>query len=156
MNKSNDPFALWALAGIIGVIVRDVYSYIAQSIGLAKFYIWQIGADLMISPQTVHTFWGNLLGWLIDLTIGAMFGVVIGLLLEWRGQKNYIIKGWGVGLMAWLFFFGLIFHNLPETRKLAPLDPASNLSAFIGHSIYGITTAVVYVKWLAKRAGVSR
>jgi hypothetical protein len=65
MNKSNDPFALWALAGIIGVIVRDVYSYIAQSIGLAKFYIWQIGADLMISPQTVHTFWGNLLGWLI-------------------------------------------------------------------------------------------
>jgi len=55
--------------------------------------------------------------------------------------------------MAWVFLYGLLYHNIPFTTKTAPAEAVSNLSAFIGHSIFGITTAVVYVKLLSKYAG---
>jgi hypothetical protein len=150
MLKTKDQFTLWALSGIIGVVVRDTYSLFARLIGLAKFYIWQQAASIFTAQSQLNTIWGNTVGFLADILIGASFGVCTGLLLKWQGTKNYILKGWGVGGMAWLFLYGLVYHNLPYTTKTAPAEALSNLSAFIGHSIFGITTAVVYVKWLGK------
>lgn len=151
MQKSRDPFVMWIISGIIGVIVRDVYSLLAKIIGLAKFFIWNVGAALFVKVSEIKTFQGTVLGLLTDLVVGGMLGVVIGLLLEWRGTKNYIIKGWGVGLLAWLFFYGLLFHNIPHTMAQAPDDAMSNLSAFIGHSIYGIITSIIYIRFFAKK-----
>lgn len=151
MIKNKDPFVFWVLSGIIGAYTRNAYSFFAKEIGLAKFYIWQVGASLLIPKAQTQTMPGIILGFLIDAVMGGIFGVIIGLLLEWRGQKNYIVKGMGVGLMAWMFFYGILFHNLPFTTESAPNDPLSNISAFIGHSIFGIAAAVVYVKFFSKR-----
>lgn len=142
----DDHFYLWIISGVIGVVVRDIYSFLAKLIGLAKFYIWNIGADLFINGKEVHSFFGYILGFFTDIVVGGLLGVAIGLLIEWRGPKNYIIKGMGVGLIAWLFFFGILFHSLPHTKDTVPNNALSNISAFIGHSIFGIVTAITYVK----------
>ena len=146
-----DPFVMWVISGVIGVSIRNIYSFFAKQIGLAQFYIWNLGASLMVEKPQIQTIWGNVLGLIIDGVIGGMFGVVIGLLLEWRGNSNYIIKGWGIGMMSWMFFYGILYHNLPFTVETAPKDALSNISAFIGHSIYGISAALVYVKFFYKR-----
>ncbi|KUO53119.1 MAG: hypothetical protein APF76_03510 [Desulfitibacter sp. BRH_c19] len=151
MNKGKDVFILWVIAGITGVIARDIYSVFAKMIGFADFYIWSVGAALMIEQKQIQTISGTIVGLLIDIVVGAMFGVIIGLLIERRGKSGYIIKGWGVGLAAWMFFYGILYHNLPFTTGSAPSDPLSNLSAFIGHSIFGIVGAVVYVNILGKK-----
>lgn len=142
---------MWVVSGIIGAYTRDLYSFFAKEIGLAKFYIWRVGASLLIPKAQTETFWGNILGFLVDAVVGGLFGVIIGLLLEWRGTRNYIIKGMGVGLLAWMFFYGILFHNLPFTLTSAPNDPLSNISAFIGHSIFGIAAVMVYVKFLSRK-----
>ncbi|MHB1041317.1 MAG: hypothetical protein ACYC0Q_00535 [Eubacteriales bacterium] len=151
MEKRDYPIALWVVSGIIGVLVRDVYSFLAKQVGFAGFYIWNIGASIFIEQSDIQTFLGTTLGFLVDLSIGAILGVVIGLILEWWGKKNYLLAGLGVGLSAWLFFYGILFHNLPYTKDFAPKDPLSAISKFIGHSIFGITTAVVYVKYLSRK-----
>jgi NhaP-type Na+/H+ or K+/H+ antiporter len=144
--KTEDHLYLWVISGIVGVLIRDIYSFLAKLVGLAKFYIWNVGADLFVHGKEVHSVLGNILGFLTDIVVGGMLGVAIGLLIEWRGSKHYILKGCGVGLLAWLFFFGILFHTLPHTKDSAPGNALSNISAFIGHSIFGIVTAWVYVK----------
>lgn len=148
--KFKDPLIVWAVSGFIGVTVRDIYSYFAKLVGLAKFQIWNIGSSLMVVKPEVNTFWGNIVGLLVDAIIGSLMGIAIGFFLKWRGKSYYLLKGWGAGVMAWLFMYGLLFHNLPFTKENAPQDALSNFSAFIGHSIFGLITVIVYVKWLSK------
>lgn len=156
MQITKDQFSLWVFSGIIGVVVRDIWNLFSRLIGFAKFFIWQQAASIFTVRSELTTVWGNAIGLLADLIIGGMFGVLTGLLLKWQGTKNYILKGWGVGGMAWLFLYGLLYHNLPFTKGSAPPEAVSNLSAFIGHSIFGIITALVYVKFFAKYAADSQ
>lgn len=151
LSKERDPFVFWIISGIVAIIIRDIWNFISKAFGLAQNYIWNISVSILISNSLVKTFWGTFLGIVVDLIIGAMFGVIIGLLLEWRGNKNYIVKGLGVGLLAWLFFYGLLYHNLPFTAKHAPSDIPTNISTLIGHVIFGIVSATVYVKIFFKR-----
>lgn len=151
MFKDKDPFIFWIISGIVAIITRDIWNFTSKSIGLAKNYIWNISVSILISHSLVKTPWGTFLGIVVDLIIGAMFGAIIGLFLEWRGHRNYIAKGLGVGLLAWLFFYGLLYHNLPFTSKFAPADIPTNISTLIGHMIYGIVAATVYVKFFYKR-----
>lgn len=143
--RKNDNFALWAIAGTIGVIIRDGYSFVAKQVGFADFYIWKVGADIFLEGSEMNLLTGTILGFLNDLVIGGMLGIFMGLLFEWRGLKHYLIKGMGIGLMAWIFFFGILFHNLPNMTT-APKSGLSSISAFIGHSIFGFVTA-----WIIKR-----
>lgn len=150
MHFPQDRFTFWVFSGIIGVIARDIWSYFARQVGLTGFYIWNLGASLMVQTALIETFWGTILGFLVDIVIGSMFGVMIGILLHLTGRAYYILKGIGVGLIAWMFFYGILYHNLPFTQAYAPGEPLSNIGAFIGHSIFGAVAVLVYVKLFAK------
>lgn len=137
-----DRILLGGIAGALGVIIRDVYSFFAKLAGLAKFYIWQRSADLFIEGKEVKAFFGNAVGFLADIVFGAILGIVFVYFLKFTNHKNIIIKGWGCGIFAWLFLFGILLANLPFARETLPKDALSNFSAFIGHSIWGISTGI--------------
>ena len=126
LDQRDDQFKLWIISGIIGVIIRDCYSAFAKLIGLAKFFIWDVGADLFVKGKEVHTFFGIILGFCADFVVGGMLGVAIGLLLEWRGKKYYLLKGWIVGLLAWFFLYRdcLSYYpgNCPGSAEGCPLQ----------------------------------
>jgi hypothetical protein len=149
MSTNEDHFLLWVISGVIGVLSRDIWSTFAKWIGMAKFYVWNIGADVFIEPNQVQTFLGTIVGFLTDFVTGSFLGVIFGLFIQWKGSKYYLIKGTGLGLIAWLFLFGILFHTLPQTQTIAPKDVLSTISAFIGHSIFGFSMAFAYGK-LAK------
>lgn len=146
MTEDKDQFTLWIISGVIGVVIRDIYSFLAKLIGFADFFIWNVGANIFAKPSEVKTTLGIILGLLNDFAIGGLIGVLIGILIDWKGRKNYYIKGLAGGLGAWLFFFGIFFHNMPKTTNQAPVDALSNISAFIGHAIFGIVTSWAYIK----------
>lgn len=151
MPKNKEHLLLWVIAGIIGVIIRDIYSFLAKQVGFATFYIWLVGADIFLDGPEIHTFFGNILGFLNDLVIGAILGVMIGLIFEWRGSKYYYLKGIGIGLMAWIFFFGILLHSLPHIET-EPKNALSGISAFIGHAIFGVITAWIIKKYSVQEA----
>lgn len=146
MDKANDRFLWWVIAGSAGVLSRDLWSLVAKGTGLAKFYVWHIGADIFLTPSQVNTVAGNIVGILTDIVTGSFLGVLFGLFIEWRGWTYYWLKGWGIGMLAWLFLFGILFHMLPQTHSLAPDDAVSIISSFIGHSIFGLGMAFTYKK----------
>lgn len=149
MPTNDDHFLLWAISGIIGVLSRDLWSAFAKLIGLAKFYVWNIGADVFLESNQIKTVLGTIVGFLTDFVTGSFLGIIFGLFIEWKGNKYYLLKGIGLGLLAWLFLFGILFHTLPQTQTTAPKDALSTISAFIGHFIFGLSMAFAYGK-LAK------
>jgi len=137
------------ISGALGLLTRNVYSYFAKLIGLAKFYIWQLSADLFMDQKYIKSFWGNTVGFLADIVFGGLLGIVFIYFLKYTNSKNIVIKGWWYGIAAWLFLFGMMLHNLPQMQT-APKEALGNFSAFIGHSIYGISMGI-YVKILMKK-----
>ena len=138
----DDRVVLGAIAGIAGILTRDIYSFFAKIIGLAKFTVWNIAAALFMKMDQVKTPVGNIVGILADTVMGALIGVLFVYFLKYTNTKNIILKGWGMGLAAWLLLFGVIYHTLPFGVIAAPKDALSNLSAFIGHSILGFSMGV--------------
>jgi Na+/proline symporter len=126
-----------------------MYNVIAKFIGLTKFYVWEVWADIFVAPHQTQTLLGTILGFLVDFVTGSFLGIIFGLFVEWRGTKYYLLKGCGVGLFAWIFLFGIVFHALPHTPMAGSIDVLSNISAFIGHSVFGLSMAFAYMK-LAK------
>jgi uncharacterized membrane protein YagU involved in acid resistance len=138
-----DRVILGGISGALGVLIRDMWSYFAKEIGLAKFYVWQRSADLFIDGKELRSFFGNLVGVLADTIFGALLGITFVYFLKWTNHKNIVIKGWGFGIAAWLFLFAMLVGSLPGTQTTIPKDALSNFSAFIGHSIWGISTGLL-------------
>jgi hypothetical protein len=84
MSNNDDHFLLWATSGIIGVLSRDIWSTFAKWIGMAKFYVWNIGADIFIEPNQVPTFLGTIVGFLTDFVTGSFLGIIFGLFIQWK------------------------------------------------------------------------
>lgn len=146
-----DRVILGGIAGTLAIITRDVWSFLSKMIGFAKFYVWQRSADLFIEDgKALKSFIGNMVGFLADMVFGAMLGILFVYLLKATNQKSIIIKGWIFGIIAWLFLFGMLVGNLPGSQSTAPKDALSNISAFIGHSIYGISLGI-YAQFLLKK-----
>jgi uncharacterized membrane protein YagU involved in acid resistance len=81
---------------------------------------------------------GITVGILADIIFGAVLGIIFVYFLKFTNHQNIIIKGWGFGVFAWLFFFGILMSNLPGAQGTIPVDALAHFSVFIGHSIYGI------------------
>ncbi len=148
MPKENLPFVTWVLAGITGVIFRDIYSLLIYFTGITNYLIWNVSADLFINTAQIHTVSGHILGVMSDFVIGGSLGVITGLIFSYLGPKDYLIKGLGIGLAAWALLFGILLHNLPHSSAIAPTAPIANISSFIEHAIFGIVTAWVIYKYV--------
>lgn len=148
-----DRVLIGGIAGALGILTRDLYSFFAKHIGFAKFYIWGMTADLFMEKQFVENFWGHVVGLLGDIIFGAAIGIVFVYFIKYTNTKNFIIKGWGMGMAAWLLLFGILLHTLPGSHTSAPKDTLSNFSAFIGHTIFGISMGI-YAQVLLRKYGL--
>jgi hypothetical protein len=149
VSRNKEHFLLWVLSGIIAEFTRDLYTLGAKLIGLSRLYSWEVAADIFIKSSQTQTFLGTLLGIIADFVTGGFLGVLFGLFIERSGTKYCLLKGLGTGLLAWIFLFGILYHALPLTEQTAPTDALSNFSAFISHTIFGLSMAYAYIK-LAK------
>jgi len=141
------PINLWLLSGIIGACIRDSYSFIVvKLLGLTKHFIWDFGATIFIKESEINTIPGTIIGLLADLVISCLLSIIICALIDWQRKRHYLIYGLGVSLTAWLLFFGIVLHDIHATVKNAPVDLTTNIIAIIGHLIFGLVTAFVYVK----------
>ena len=149
----NDRVLIGGIAGALGFLTRDVFSFFAKIIGLAKFYVWQITANTFMDKKEVSTFFGNVVGILGDITFGAVVGIFFVYFVKYTNTKNFLIKGWGIGLATWLLIYAILYRALPSSAASAPKDALSNISAFFGHSILGISMGI-YAQILLKRYGL--
>lgn len=149
MLKEGNRFIFAVVSGIIGAIVRDIYSLAIKFMGLTKFFIWEIGADIFVNGKEIHSFWGYVIGGLTDFFIGGFLGVGFAVVIEIFGPKHYMVKGMGVALMFWFFLFGFFMHMYAPVFNLAPKEAFGYFSSFVAHCLYGVAMSYAYIK-LAK------
>lgn len=148
-----DRVLIGGIAGSLAILTRDIYSFLAKHIGLAKFYVWGMTADLFMEKKDVLSFFGHVVGILGDIVFGASIGIVFVYFIKYTNTKNFLIKSWGMGMAAWLLLFGILLHTLPGSTTSAPKDALSNFSAFFGHFIFGISMGI-YAQIFLKKFGL--
>ena len=147
MEFANDRLTLWIISGVIGSIVRELFDFIVIRLGLPIIHISSLAVDLFSSNlNQINSVTGILIGTLTDWIMGASIGVIIGLVLQWSGRQNYLLKGIGIGLVSWVAIFGFLVHGLPQMFIFRP-TMFNTLFAIVPHSIYASTTAYFIVRF---------
>ena len=147
MAFTDDRLTLWIISGVTGSIVRELFDFIAIWIGLPIIHIAYLGADLFTNNMNqIKSLMGILTGTLTDWIMGAFIGVIIGLVLQWSGRQNYLLKGIGIALIGWVGIFGFLVEGMAHMFIFKPTI-GNTLFALVPHSIYGSITAFCIVKF---------
>ena len=150
-SREHDPIIVWALSGIIATVAfADGYSIILKILGAEEFYAWNLAADFIIQGrQAITSFYGVAIGLAADYFLGALNGILIGLLLEWRGSTYYWFKGMGVTFSNWIAL-GIMTQVVPNlfTYRLTPLN---FFTFFIGYGLIGVATAYMILTWRQRK-----
>lgn len=134
-----DPIIFGGMAGIAGTIAKEVLDFLSVAVGFSKHTYWHVAASIFVLPKDVTKVGGLVIGALADMVTGAFFGVLLLYLIKFTKKDYLYLKGLGFGWFIWLVSFGLVV-NLHVVR-ITPIDIGSSLSAFIEHSVFGLTTA---------------
>ncbi len=102
----------------------------------------EIAAGLFMSKKQRDTVTGRIVGGLADLSLGGVLGVPMVYLLRYTGKDKAAIKGLAVGHFAWMAIYGAFGRVSGNNQGVFPLDAATNLSAFINHSWFGMITSI--------------
>jgi hypothetical protein len=134
-----DTLIYGAMAGIAGTIAKEAIDFLSVVLGWSKYLYWHIAASIFILPEEVTQAGGLILGALGDLVAGSLFGIVLLYILKYTGKDYLYFKGLGFGWLIWLGFFGLVVNI--HIIRITPTDIGTSLSAFLEHSVFGLTTA---------------
>jgi hypothetical protein len=147
MAWTDDRLTLWIASGIIGSVVREVFDLVIVWMGLPLIHISFLAADLFTNHIYQMNSWAGLLtGTLTDWILGSIFGVIIGLVLQWSGRQNYLLKGIGIGLISWVGIFGFLVEGMAHMFIIKPTI-WNTLFAIVPHIIYGGITAFCIVRF---------
>lgn len=139
------------VAGIIATLAMTALMYLAPMMGIPKMDIVGILGG-MFNRQTatnggVSTSSGNpVLGWMLHLMMGAVFGIVYALLWSAFGLK----PSWHIGLIFGMIHGLLTPMVMPMMMRMHPNPPqmesgaSSAMGMVLGHALFGLVVALVY------------
>jgi hypothetical protein len=149
INFLNDRFTLWIVFGIFGSICREIIGVLLLWTKISNSHIVYLAADLYSNDLSgIKSVYGIIAGTLTDWVLGAAIGIIIGLVLQWTGPKNYLLKGIGVGLIAWIGVYGFLVHGLPQMFVLKSEPMVLTCLSILTHCILGATTAFLINKYV--------
>ena len=139
------------ISGIVGTIVLSLVMVVAPLMGMPKMDIVGLLSTMFGKPNRI-------LGWMIHLMMGVVFALIYAFLWSLGfGNPNWLI-GLIFGGVHWLIV-GLIMAMIPLMHagiKSGEVDPPglwmtnqggmmAFLGGLMGHMIFGLVVAVVYV-----------
>ncbi len=145
----NDRYTLWIIFGILGSICREIIGAILLWLKIANNHIIYLAADLFSNNiGQIKSIYGIIAGTITDWVLGAVIGILIGLIFQWTGHRNYLLKGFGVGLVAWIGIYGFLVHGMPQMFTLRSEPMALTCLSIITHCIFGGVTAFFINKFV--------
>jgi hypothetical protein len=133
-------------AGLIAGAVVGALSLLFYTLGVCNLCLVAIGGGLSnknMLARTVAPAW-TILGFLDNLIISLILGVVLAYILHFTGSKHAILKGMGFGAVVWLIDIVIIAPlagYIPKSPQ--PLD----LAILLGyHLLFGSLTAFLIIR----------
>lgn len=146
-NKHWDILTIGALAGITGVIVKDLLELVALFFIPSFKTCPRLAAGIIFSPEIVMESVLPIVGLEIDVAVSIVVGLLVAVVLCSAGWKHLLAKGIIVGLLAWAII------DITLSKLLSQVPPPDSFGqtqiSLLIHIIYGIT--VVGVAWRLRK-----
>lgn len=130
------------LAGLIGTAAMTALMMLAPMMGMPRMKITSMLGTMFIEPSSA----ANIIGVMIHFVMGAVFGVIYGLLWD---------LGLGSASARWGIVIGLIHGilamvTMPIMMNMHPrppeMQPGMGMAAglLLGHAVFGLVVALLY------------
>jgi hypothetical protein len=147
MLKVKDKIVLGIIAGIVSNVFVTIIDISFYMLNINKYLHFHVAASAYFPESQVYTVPAIIIGVTADFTLAAFLGVITTYILFYTGTDYFYVKGLGVALIFWQFFYG-IFLRLGIAR-IDPTDSGTNLVHFAIHLILGLLTS-----WIIARHGI--
>lgn len=140
MNLREDRLIAGAFAGVIAGVVQAVYGNGVKALHLTDRAFIDFSKAIFMYNNYPGLL-GNIMGIIIHLGFGAVWGIGFAYLIKFTSSKYYYIKGFGYGVFLWLLLgiMGTTF-KIPLFKGIPPY---AVLSTLIGGLIFGFVNAYV-------------
>lgn len=128
-----------AVAGLTGGLIQIIYGSVIKGFNISPYVFTDFGRILILGKhyEGVLAF---IVGVVCHLILAIMFGVILSYVIKYTTKRFYMLKGLGVGLVAFTFAGGSgTFFKMPVFSSLPPI---SAIVILIGSAIFGLTAAL--------------
>ena len=144
MLKIKDKVFLGCISAVLATTTLNVIDLISVLLRVNKWHIWQIAASLYFKPDALNTLPALLIGAFTHTSIMSLAGVIICYLLYYSGKDYYLLKGFGVLMIFWIFLFGFTLRM--GLARIKPVDAGTNIAHFIGHAAAGLLISYLIIR----------
>lgn len=138
MMMIDDRVTRGIIAGAIGAVIQDIYSYTLIIFGLLdRAYLDY--ARAMIMYKDYKGILATLVGFLGHMMADILFAVIFVYIIKNPSSRFYLLKGAVFGGIIWYVLNGL--GTLFRLPVFTVIPPGSALAMFIGAEIYGLVIA---------------
>lgn len=119
-----DRIIIGAVAGSLAGIIQTVYGIMIEYVFRISEKIYDDYAMMLMLGKVNHdNLVSVLIGILGNIINTATLGILLSYIVKWSGYKHHIFKGFGLGLVVWMFFMGLAtLYRLPEFAELTNVE----------------------------------
>jgi len=144
--KIKDRFTLGLLSGIAANIGKNLVSRYAESRGFSQKSFVDTAAGFFLKKRDIKTTVGRIVGILSDFSTAITIGVVNAYLLTHTGKDRWFLKGMGTGSIFWVAMYGFL-GSIGKNQPVYPVSPGTALTSFLGHTLFGILSNFIIVKF---------
>jgi hypothetical protein len=150
MKLKKDRLIGGAFSGVIAATIQAGYGYIVKGLKLTDRAFVDFSKTFFMY-KNYHGLYGEIMGIIIHLALGAVWGVGFAYLIKLTSSRYYYIKGFGYGVVLWLFIgtAGTVLH-IP---LFIDVPPYAVLSTLIGGLVFGFVNAYI-LKVLEKKTNL--
>lgn len=142
MGKTQDSILIGLIGGFIGTIFMDISNELIYKAGKTEGRYANVAGQMFVSPIRTKQRKNFILGEILHLAVGSVFGLPLVYILKKTGKDHYLAKGLVTSILTWgVLYTGGQKVGLFKKNHLTK----SHYSAMWNNLIYGISAAKVIV-----------
>lgn len=142
IGKLQDSITTGLLGGFIGTLFADLSNLLLFKARKTEALYGHVSAQLFVAPFRTKQRKNFILGELLHLAVGSVFGIPIFYILKKTGKDHYLSKG----LVASMFTWGVLYTGGQKVGLFKKLRlTKTHYSAAWNNLVYGLTSAQAIV-----------
>lgn len=141
-GKTQDSIVAGLLGGLIGSICMDVSNFLLNRIFKTDALYGHISGQFFVSPLRTKQRKNFILGELLHLAVGSIFGLPTFFMLKRTGKDHYLAKGLVASMLTW----GILYTGGQKVGLFKKIySTKSHYTAAFNNIIYGLVSAKAMV-----------
>lgn len=103
----NDDLTIAVTSAILATLIKNCFSLLLWAFKIKQYLYWQLAASLFLENTNLQTIKSLMIGFLVDLAVAALLGIIFFYSLRITGRNHAYLKAIFAGLFIWVGITGL-------------------------------------------------